>query len=162
MPRRLQKEITLQLHEDKVHVTHRVTWHGEKPFEFAPWGITQLRLGSVAILPQPNANGLGPNRSLVLWPYSQINDQRLELHDDLVLLHGHAADEACKIGNYNMHGWVAGAFGNALFIKKFQPPAGEHYPDLGCNVEAYVKDFMSGVGNAWTVGKIKSGRIGNT
>lgn len=136
----LQKEIILHLEENCLHLTHRVEWHGEKPIELAPWAITQLRLGGVGILPQPVSDGLQPNRNLVFWPYSQINDERLELHDDLILIHGNANEQALKIGNYNTHGWIACALGNVLFIKKFRFSATAKYPDLGCNVEAYVKD----------------------
>ena len=136
----LEKEISFRLDENCVHLTHRVTWHGDKPIEFAPWGITQLRLGGMAILPLSSSKGLEPNRNLVFWPYSQIHDERLELHDDLILLHGQASEQAFKIGNLNKHGWIACALGEALFVKRFSLGESQSYPDMGCNVEAYVKD----------------------
>jgi len=137
---RLEKEITIRLDGNRVHLSHRVTWHGEEPIEFAPWGITQLRLGGMAILPLSHKDGLLPDRNLVLWPYSQLKDDRFELHDDLVLLHGRVKDFAFKIGNYNSHGWIACALGDALFIKRFAVDETGQYPDLGCNVEVFVKD----------------------
>jgi hypothetical protein len=136
----LQKEITFQLHQHSLQLTHLITWHGKAPMEFAPWSITQLRLGGLGIMPQPVSDGLQPNRNLVFWPYSQINDERLELHDDFILIHGRASEQAFKIGHYNTHGWIACAFGNVLFIKKFRAETTEKYPDFGCNVEAYVRE----------------------
>jgi hypothetical protein len=136
----LEKEITIRLDENRVHLRHHITWHGEEPLEFAPWAITQLRLGGMAILPLSDSGELQPNRNLVLWPYSQIHDKRLELHDDLILLHGKADERAFKIGNHNNLGWIACALGDALFIKRFSSTAKGTYPDMGCNVEAYVKD----------------------
>ncbi len=136
----LEKEISFCLDQNRVLLTHRVTWHGKDPIELAPWGITQVRLGGTAILPLSSLEGLHPNRNLVLWPYSQVNDDRFELHDDLVLLHGRASEQAFKIGNYNSHGWLAYLLGNALFVKRFSPDPACRYPDMGCNVEAYVKD----------------------
>ena len=137
----LEKEIAFRLDGNRVHLSHRVTWHGDEPIELAPWSITQLRLGGMGILPLPaNADGLAPNRNVVLWPYSQIHDERLELHDDFLLLHGKVAAEAIKIGNRNTHGWIACTLGDALFIKRFAIDAVGTYPDLGCNVEAYVRD----------------------
>ncbi|HLO17107.1 MAG TPA: hypothetical protein VK206_19895 [Anaerolineales bacterium] len=136
----LEKEISFCLDKNRVLVTHRVTWHGEEPIELAAWTITQLSLGGIAILPQSAVDGLQPNRNLVFWPYSKVIDTRLELHDDLILIHGRPAEQAFKIGNYNPHGWVAYLFGNALFIKRFSVDTIQKYPDLGCNVEAYVKD----------------------
>ena len=136
----LEKEISFCLDENHVLLTHRVTWHGKEPIELAPWAITQLRLGGMAILPQPGLNGLLPNRHVVLWPYSQINDERVALHDDLILIYGRAAEHAFKIGNYDSHGWVACLLGNVLFVKRFSVDTLQNYPDMGCNVEVYVKD----------------------
>jgi len=136
----LEKEISFHLDQNRVLLMHRVTWHGKEPIELAPWGITQLRLGGMAILPLSATAGLQPNRNLVLWPYSQVHDDRLELHDDLLLLHGRAAEQACKIGNTNSHGWAACLWDNVLFVKRFSVERTCRYPDMGCNVEAYVKD----------------------
>ena len=136
----LEKEIGIRLDSNQVHLLHRIIWHGSEQIEIAPWSITQLRLGGVAILPLPNVDGLQPDRNLVFWPYSDIRDERLELHNDMVLLYGAAEGYACKIGNENRHGWIDCALGDALFVKRFSPVDAGRYPDMGCNVEAYVKD----------------------
>jgi hypothetical protein len=136
----LEKEISFRLNENRVELTHRVTWHGNKTISMAPWAITQIRLGSLAILPQSDSDGLAPNRNLVLWPYSQVNDERLELHDDLILIHGRGRERAFKVGNGNSLGWIACALGDALLVKRFTVNNPQQYPDMGCNVEAYVKD----------------------
>ncbi|HET7142789.1 MAG TPA: hypothetical protein VFI68_02110, partial [Anaerolineales bacterium] len=115
----LEKEISFRLDENCVDLTHRVTWHGDKPIEFAPWGITQLRLNGMAVLPLSTSEGLTPDRNLVFWPYSQIHDGRFESHDDMILLHGRAAVRAFKVGNFNKHGWIACTLGRALFVKRF-------------------------------------------
>jgi hypothetical protein len=94
----------------------------------------------MAVLPLCSSEGLAPNRNLVLWPYSQIHDARFELHDDIILVHGQAATQAFKIGNLNQHGWIAYTLGKILFIKRFSFDKSQSYPDMGCNVEAYVKD----------------------
>jgi hypothetical protein len=136
----LEKEISLHLEENCVRLMHRVTWHGRKRIAFAAWAITQMQLGGMAILPQPDSEGLLPNRKIVLWPYSRLNDARLELHDDVILVHGRASEEALKIGQYNSHGWVAYARDDLLFVKRFSVDPTNNYPDMGCNVEAYVRE----------------------
>ena len=136
----LEKEISFCLIENRVELTHRITWHGNESIRLAPWGITQLRLGGVAILPQSTMDGLQPNRNLVFWPYSRMDDKRLEIHDDLVLLHGHGSEQAFKIGMKNSHGWFACLFEDALFVKRFTLENHQSYPDMDCNVETYVKD----------------------
>lgn len=136
----LEKEISFRLDQNRVALTHRVTWHGKQPLELAPWSITQLRLGGMAILPLSSAEGLLPNRNLVLWPYARMNDERVAWHDDVILLHGRAAEQAFKIGNYNSHGWLACLWDKVLFVKRFATDRTCTYPDMGSNVEAYVKD----------------------
>lgn len=136
----LEKEIAIRLDENRVHLSHRVTWHRATPIELAPWSITQVRLGGMAILPFPHKDGLLPDRNLVLWPYSEINDDRFELEDGLMLVHGRAKEFPFKVGNFNSHGWVAYALGDGLFVKRFTVNATGRYPDFGCTVETYVKD----------------------
>lgn len=136
----LEKEIAVRLDGHCVHLAQKATWHGDAPITLAPWSITQLRLGGMGILPlTAEASGFAPNRNLVLWSYTSLKDERLELHDDLALLYGAASERACKIGNRNTHGWIACALGDALFVKRFGVEGGA-FPDLGCNVEAYVWD----------------------
>jgi hypothetical protein len=135
----LQKEIAFCLDANRVFLTHLITWHGPEPIELAPWTITQLQLGGVAILPQSGAAaGSAPTRNFALWPYATIADQRLELHDDLILVHGATDQKVFKVGSYNPSGWAAYLLDRALFIKRF--PVGEFraLPDMGSNVEVFV------------------------
>ena len=136
----LEKEISFQLDDNCVRLLHRVTWHGNEMIELAPWAITQLQLGGMAILPLSRSQGLQPNRNLVFWPYSRVKDERLEIHDDVILIHGRASEEPFKIGSYNAHAWIAYVLDAVLFVKRFSVDSTNRYPDLGSNVEAYVKD----------------------
>jgi hypothetical protein len=153
----IEKEIVIRLENDCVHLSHKLTWHGNKPVELASWGITQLRLGGLAILPLLGVNGLLPDRNLVLWPYTKFEDDRLTLLDDMFLLRGTGKDHACKIGTRNLHGWMAHAMGDVLFTKRFETDSNETYPDMGCNVEAYVKDACIELENLSAVKKLNKG-----
>jgi hypothetical protein len=137
----LQKEISFCLDENQVLLTHQITWHGQEPIELAPWTITQLPLGGVAILPQSSLKeGSAPTRSLVVFPYASVTDPRLELHDDLILVHGTADQNVFKAGSYNPFGWAAYMLDKALFIKRFPTSDFRALPDMGSNVETYVWD----------------------
>jgi hypothetical protein len=137
----LQKEISFCLDENRVLLTHLITWHGSEPIELAPWTITQLPLGGVAILPQSNLTaGSMPTRSLSLWPYASITDPRLELHDDLILVYGSADQKYFKAGSYNPFGWAAYLLDKVLFIKRFPVSDFRTLADMGCNVETFVWD----------------------
>jgi len=137
----LQKEISFCLDDNRVLLTHRITWHGSEPIELAPWTITQLPLGGVAILPQAGvAAGSTPTRTLAVWPYATITDPRLELHDDLILVHGSADQRVFKAGSYNPFGWAAYLLEKVLFIKRFPVSDFRTLPDMGSNVETFVWD----------------------
>lgn len=137
----LQKEISFSLDENHVLLTHQLIWHGPEPIELAPWTITQLVLGGVAILPQSSKReGTGPTRNFALFPYATITDSRLELHDDVILVHGYADQKFFKVGSYNSAGWAAYMLEKALFIKRFPVSDFRLLPDMGSNVETYVHD----------------------
>jgi len=44
-----------------------------------------------------DAHGLLHNRILALWPYMQINDPRLVLHDDFILIHADSSQLHAKL-----------------------------------------------------------------
>ena len=142
----IRKTVTIQLDADRPSVTvdHRLTNEGLWPVELAAWGITQLPLGGVAVLPQQVAAldgvGLGPNRQLVLWPYTRWADPRLQLADDYILLRADPLQPPCKVGYLNRQGWVAYLRGGVLFVKRFEPRADQPHTDFGCNAEFYCND----------------------
>jgi hypothetical protein len=127
-------------------VKHVLRNDGLWPVELAPWAITQLALGGVAVLPQTigpiDAAGLLPNRHIVLWPFTQLGDRRLELHDDFCLVHGRAQLPPCKIGYMNRRGWVGYLHHDVFFVKRFYPQVAQPHPDFGCNAEVYVNNLF--------------------
>jgi hypothetical protein len=99
-------------------------------------------LGGATVLPLAtgpvDSIGLLPNRNLVLWPYTQIRDPRLEITDDMVLLHGAPGSNALKVGYTNRVGWAGYLRPNVFFIKRFDPHPELPHPDFSCNVETYT------------------------
>ncbi|HLF25007.1 MAG TPA: hypothetical protein VJG32_01625 [Anaerolineae bacterium] len=142
----IRKCIQVQLHADRPVVTlqHALKNEGVWPIECAPWAITQLPLGGLALLPQPigglNGDNVLPNRHLALWPYARWDDPRLELHDEFILFRAEAQLPPCKIGYLNRHGWI-GYLRNGVFFRKwFDPRAEQPHPDFNCNAEVYCND----------------------
>jgi hypothetical protein len=142
----MTKSIEIHLHSGRAVATirHEIRNDGMWSAELAPWALTMFRQGGTAILPQPMGNvdssGLLPNRNLSLWPYTNINDQRLKLDDDFILLKADPALPPCKIGYYNPHGWMGYWFEGRLFVKRFGTSPGEPHADGGCNAEVYCND----------------------
>jgi hypothetical protein len=139
---------SIEIHLDQKHpvatITHRLQNDGAEMVEFAPWAITMLPLGGVAFLPQTmgaiDAHSLLPNRNLVLWAYTRVNDARLELNDDTIRIHARADLPPCKIGYFNRRGWIAYWRNNTLFVKRFTPKIDQAHPDYNCNAEMYCND----------------------
>jgi len=137
-------EIRLDPREAVVTIRHELRNEGPQRLMLAPWALTMLRLGGVAIFPQPTGNadpaGLLSNRTLSLWPYTRINDPRLVLGDEFILLRASLGASALKFGYSNLHGWMGYYLDGTFFVKRFDPVPGADYPDGGCNTESYCND----------------------
>jgi hypothetical protein len=98
----------------------------------------------VGIFPQPQGTvdsaGLLSNRFLAIWPYTHINDPRLVLRDDCILVKALPSLPPIKIGYFNPHGWQAYWIDKTLFVKRFDAIPETSYPDGGCNTETYCND----------------------
>jgi hypothetical protein len=138
----LQKsmEICLQSDESKIIITHRLSNHGLWPVMCAPWAITQLKTGGVAILPQScERTGLLPNRSLALWPYTNLASQNITWGQNHILVRANM-DTPFKVGFPNPRGWLAYWLNETLFVKSAKYEAQSSYFDFGSSSECYCND----------------------
>jgi len=142
----IQKEIDVTLIGDQPHleVRHILENRGLWPVELAPWALSVMGLGGVAVLPQSDwatPDNLLPNRLLVLWPYSDMRDPRVDWGSRYVLLRQDPQRKPpFKVGLNATEGWAAYYRQNQLFVKCFDYEPGLEYPDFGCSVEAYTCD----------------------
>jgi hypothetical protein len=147
----MQKTITVTLPDETatVIVDHTLTNGGPRPRLCAPWAITQLKPGGVAILPQNSAlndpDGLQPNRSLALWPYTDINSPYIQWGNRFIFVQAtmQKQDSPLKIGWANPAGWMAYSWAEMLFVKQavYQPSA--DYFDMGSSSQCYGRhDFI--------------------
>lgn len=141
------KTIDIHLSKDRavITLTHVLQNEGQNSVELAPWAITMFRLGGTVILPQPVGNtdkaGFLHNRILALWPYTHINDPRLRLRDDFILIRADPIANPFKLGYYNPNGWMAYWLDGILFRKTFDATSSPlKFPDNGCNTESYCND----------------------
>ena len=139
----LQKELEIRLLDDlpAVEVRHILTNRGDRECTLAPWAITQLKPGGVAILPQftdfIDNNPTLPNRSVVLWPYTDINGEDITWGNETILVHAHMKDGRLKIGFPNPVGWMAYWNKGSLFVKRTAFIQGGEYFDRGSSSECY-------------------------
>ena len=133
----IAKIIEIQLLADQAAVKIKHTLRNDNLWlvELAAWAITMLRVGGMAILPQPvgnsDLNGLRHNRILALWPYAHINDPRLLFRDDFILIQATSRPSPFKLGYYNPLGWMAYWLDGILFRKSFDVSTTGLHPDGG-------------------------------
>ena len=141
---RKQIDIQLDANHAALTLTHCLENLGTQAIELAPWALTMLKLGGVAILPQTigavDESGLLPNRNLILWSYTRLGDARLELRDDFMRVHARAELPPCKIGYFNRQGWIAYWRDEILFVKRFAPQTDQPHSDFNCNAEVYCNN----------------------
>ena len=144
----LQKQITVQINPDQNQaiLTHQLTNHGLWPVTCAPWAITQVKPGGVALLPQNqelwDQNPTLPNRPLTLWPYTDINSPHIEWGNDVTLIRANMTADHLKIGFPNPRGWLAYWLAGTLFVKRAKFDIQAEYYDFGSSSECYCKDVF--------------------
>lgn len=136
----IEKSIRISLVDGKsqIIIQHMLTNRSLWPIECAPWAITQLKLGGVAILPQSQQQTeLLPNRSLAIWPYTNVASPYVKWGNKYIILHSEMKEGAFKIGFPNRRGWLAYWLNGTLFVKRtsFDPQAA--YYDFNSSSECY-------------------------
>lgn len=141
----LVKRITVRSRADHVVVDHELRNDSWAPIECAPWAITQMRPGGMAVIPQnldrADGQGVQPNRSVVLWPYTDPSAPEMTWGRELILVSGSSEPAPLKLGQPNDRGWLAYAASGELFVKwseRFDPM--ERYLDRGATVQVYRND----------------------
>lgn len=139
-----EMEITLSPENSAVMVLHRLTNKGPCPVELSVWSISAMAPGGKEIVPQPTRDtGLLPNRVLVLWPYTKMNDHRIHFGEKYIHLQQDPdMKPPLKFGISNEHGWAAYFNNNHLFVKHYEHIEKSRYPDFGVSYETYTNDFM--------------------
>ncbi len=139
----IQKSLAISLpgRNARVVIDHTIHNRGRQPVELAPWAITQLKTGGIAILPQvtgpADEYGVLPNRHIALWPYTPINSPHITWGDRYVFVEATMESGALKIGFPNPIGWLGYALDDTLFVKHaaYRPDAA--YFDRGSSSECY-------------------------
>ncbi len=140
----IRKEIDVELSpcQPYVRVTHRLRNEGLWTVRLAAWALSVMAPGGQAIVPQPtkcHPDYLLPNRTLTLWPYTDMTDPRATWGSKyFVVRHSPSAESAFKIGVSASDGWAAYVRDGVCFLKRFDYFEGATYPDGGCAVEIYT------------------------
>ena len=138
----LVKELRVTADEDALVIDHTITNAGSADITLAPWGITQFRLGGTALLPlaAPGpSTGLQADHNMVLWPYTDLSDDRLTWTETAVLIKA-SPGEKLKIGSGPNPGHLGYFYDRHLFTKMVSPAEEDEYPDMGAVGQVFVNE----------------------
>jgi hypothetical protein len=101
--------------------------------------------GGIGVFPQEpfqaHSENLLPVRPLVLWGYTNMDDERWNWGERLVRLAQRGVSSYQKIGAFVSAGWAAYINDGVMFLKRF-PAIQATYPDFGCNFEMFTRHDM--------------------
>lgn len=143
-----EMEIKMESDTDQVTVTHRMTATKDLDFPVALWALSVMAPGGVAIIPQPalgnhaNKSDLLPNQTMVLWPYTDLQDKRLSLGRPNILVQQKSDSSPTKFGLLHQLNWVGYQLQDTLFAKTVPVVTGATYPDRGVNFELFTNKDM--------------------
>jgi hypothetical protein len=153
-----EKSLHLAVVGETLRVEHRLRWVGDSPALASPWAITQLPLGGVAILPVAGAGDGSPlqaDRSLVIWPYTRLNDERISWGKGSVLIDV-GPGEPIKLGSGPTPGAVGYFKDGYLFSKRFDS-ANDEYPDRGAVAQVYANDIFCELESLGALARLEPG-----
>lgn len=126
-----------------LELTHKFVNNGEQK-RLCLWALTVLKSGGkMELYLEDRDTGYLANRNLVLWPYTDIKDERLSLFNNkLVMKSSEKVSRPLKVGTYKDEIKATYTIGNQVFAKQFYGESAAKYPDFHCNFESYVSDLI--------------------
>ena len=141
----IQKEMEINLgsNNNNVRILHRLVNKNLWDIEIAPWALSVMAQGGMAIIPQEPyrsaEENLLPVRPLVLWSYTEMKDPRFIWGTKFIQVKQNPNAKTCqKIGVLNTLGWAAYYLDGQLFVKRYNYNPEVRYPDFGVNTEIYT------------------------
>lgn len=145
--------------ENGVQISFKVTMDEDKPEmlvehfgknitndnkEFALWPITVMAKNGIEIIPlNTNDTGLLPNRNLTFWPYSKLNDPRLNVLERYITIKQDPSNtDAFKIGVDCNKGVGYYVLNNTVFSKEYNHNVYGNYPDFSASYESYTNETI--------------------
>ena len=159
----MKKTLRIRLEGDQpvVVVEHELTNMSTSSITCAPWAITQVKPGGTAFLPQKtdltNKNPSLPNRKLILWPYTDINNPAINWGNEAISVHANMQKGALKIGFPNTRGWLAYWCDGVLFVKEAEYDPDADYFDNDSSSECFCRSEFLELETLGPVSSVKPG-----
>ena len=157
----LEKSVKITMDEKGVAtLEHKFVNKGEKQTTpIAMWALTVMDGGAEAHLPLDTSDtAFLPNRNIVHWCYNKVDDRRLKISDDdIVIGFDKSVPHPLKVGTMNTLGYVFAFTKAGKFTIKFPAPDGGVYPDFSCNVESYTYNLFTEIETLSSLFTLKPG-----
>jgi hypothetical protein len=139
----LQKTIEITLDNGSARLTHRLTNTSVWAITCAPWAVSVMAAGGMAIMPVPprgsHATQLMPSHALTLWAYTDMADARWTWGREFILLRqDRDALFPQKIGIGCPQLWLAYVNDGMMFTKRSAHPLNGVYPDMNSCLEVFT------------------------
>lgn len=137
-------EITMDEEKPQMLVKHFGKNITDENKEFALWPITVMTPNGVEIIPlNTNDSGLLPNRNITFWPYSKLNDPRLNIYNKYITLKQDPNNtDAFKIGVDCNKGVGYYVLNDTVFSKEYKHTMFGNYPDFSASYESYTNETI--------------------
>ncbi len=159
----LQHKWVVTMGEDDTTLTldHYLTNVGKETVKKGIWGITVTDVNGIAVLKQPERfTALLPDRQIVFWPYTRMNDERIMLGEKYIAVQQDPADTQvpAKIGYTNKEGRLF-CFnkGQAMNISYTPDYENGEYPDFNVSTEIYTNKAILEIETLGHIGNILPG-----
>ena len=140
-----QFRLTVEFVSDHaVRVRNTIVNVSETPQCFAPWSVTGFASGGTEFIPLNRAEtGFLPNRTMALWSYSDVKDERFELNNGYALVKQDSKKKNPFKAGFNVTGKQIVYIKDQQVLKvTFDDYKKIEYPDFCCNFETYTNDLF--------------------
>ncbi len=138
----LQFGFDLKMNDDgSLNIKNRIKNY-EKARELSIWSITVLAKGGTlnATLNKAESEFL-PKQNYVFWEYSNVNDERLKIDEEKLILKQTSKDKPFKIGMFLNENKVCYHLNGKTLNFEYQQKTGT-FGDYGCNFESYTNEHI--------------------
>ncbi len=140
-------DITISSNGNEARILHTLTNRKRSSIVLAPWALTVMAPGGMAVIPLPekisHTKRLSHNQEWSIWSYTDLRDPRWMLGSRYVFFRQDRKRPPSKLGIAHREGWVAYLYNRNMFVKRFKWLEGAVYPDGGVNFETFSnEDFL--------------------
>ena len=142
----LQKQLLVEIVNGKLKVENRIKNTLKTPQTYSVWALSVSNVGGTLIIPMNRNNtGLLSNRTIMVWPYTDLSDDRIFFGQKYITLRQDVdATTPIKLGLDLNQGTVYYVLNEQVFKKvysQYHPTAA--YPDNNVSFETYTNnDFI--------------------